>query len=436
MCPSAPCGNAGTGLQAASATLHALALLSARAAQVRIVRKVTTGEVLAMKIMKKEAMVLKNQIGHIKAERDAMVDVLDRFVVNLHYSFQDDDHLYLVMDYLPGGDLMGLLIKEDVFPEEATKFYAAQAIQAIGAIHALGYIHRDLKPDNLLLDAAGHLRLTDLGLCKKVDGGDTTLGKLQEEAVKAAQAGSPGSVAPASSSATHRTRRLAYSTVGTPDYIAPEVLLKKGYGKEADWWSLGVILFECLVGYPPFYADDPVSTCRKILRWPETLVFPADRTKHLSHECMDFLRGLLNHADSRLGRGGADELRSHPWLADVDWAALDDYEAPYVTTQGALVGSLMSTIATMPRDSPDFLPMVKDLAAAFDDFGPVPEEEMEYFRTLPDPGSKSAKGGAGRGRAARSVGGLLGKKGRRVNPKAAPKVEGYTFRRTLRDSKK
>ncbi|CAE7351398.1 CBK1 [Symbiodinium sp. KB8] len=128
MCPSAPYGNAGTGLQ------------------VRIVRKVTTGEVLAMKIMKKEAMVLKNQIGHIKAERDAMVDVLDRFVVNLHYSFQDDDHLYLVMDYLPGGDLMGLLIKEDVFPEEATKFYAAQAIQAIGAIHALGYIHRDLKP--------------------------------------------------------------------------------------------------------------------------------------------------------------------------------------------------------------------------------------------------------------------------------------------------
>jgi serine/threonine kinase 38 len=100
-----------------------------------------------------------------------------------------------------------------------------------------------------------------------------------------------------------RDRRLAFSTVGTPDYIAPEVLLKKGYEKSADWWSLGVILYECLIGYPPFYADGPVDTCRKILHWKQTLKWPSDRVRHLSAECVDFVRALLSDADKRLGKG-------------------------------------------------------------------------------------------------------------------------------------
>jgi serine/threonine protein kinase len=362
------------------------------------------------------------------------VDVLDNFVVKLHYSFQDDDHLYLVMDYLPGGDLMGLLIKEDTFPEEATKFYAAQAIQAIGAVHALGYIHRDLKPDNLLLDAEGHLRLTDLGLTKKVDEGDTdsTLGKAQEEAVRAAQEEPPTPTegdSAAGGAAGHRDRKLAFSTVGTPDYIAPEVLLKKGYGKEADWWSLGVILFECLVGYPPFYADDPVSTCRKILKWNKTLHFPADRTASLSPECLDFVKTLLTSADSRLGRNGTDELRQHPWLADVDWTALDDYEAPYTTAHGQLVGSLMAAIGSMDRTSADFDPMVKQLAGAFDDFGVIPAEELGWYKSLPTPGSASAKSRGG----GRSVAGMRRGRG---GGRGGNRVAGYTFRRTLRNAEK
>lgn len=241
--------------------------------EVRLVRQKDTGEIFAMKSMFKDAMVAKNQVAHVAAERDvlaatgtASADASAPWVVDLHYSFQDDVNLYLVMEFLVGGDMMTLLIKEDIFTEEAVRFFAAEAVLAIQSVHDLGYIHRDLKPDNVLLDHKGHLRLTDLGLCTKVDE------DIPSDEVIHSSAAAAGTAAASSGAAAvddvrkkyRRDRKLAYSTVGTPDYIAPEVLSKKGYGKEADWWSLGVILFECLAGYPPFYADDPVSTCRKV----------------------------------------------------------------------------------------------------------------------------------------------------------------------------
>ena len=144
--------------------------------EVRLVRRKgkpedpATGRIFALKSMKKEMMVIKNQIHHVKAERDALAqaDSSNQWLTVLHYSFFDDTHLYMAMDYMPGGDLMSLLIKEDTFSEEVTRFFMAEAAQAISSVHALGYIHRDIKPDNMLLDHRGHLRLTDLGLCKKV----------------------------------------------------------------------------------------------------------------------------------------------------------------------------------------------------------------------------------------------------------------------------
>ena len=144
--------------------------------EVRLVRRKgkredpSSGQIYALKSMKKEMMVVKNQVNHVKAERDALATADDnnRWLTALYFSFFDDSHLYMVMEFLPGGDLMSLLIKEDTFSEEATRFFMAEAAQAISSVHALGYIHRDIKPDNMLLDSRGHLKLTDLGLCKKI----------------------------------------------------------------------------------------------------------------------------------------------------------------------------------------------------------------------------------------------------------------------------
>ena len=142
--------------------------------EVRLVRSKGKGkepiEIFALKSMKKEMMVLKNQVGHVRAEREALskASADNRWLTALHYSFVDETHLYMVMEFLPGGDLMSLLIKEDTFSEPVTRFFMAEAAHAISSVHALGYIHRDIKPDNMLLDARGHLKLTDLGLCKKV----------------------------------------------------------------------------------------------------------------------------------------------------------------------------------------------------------------------------------------------------------------------------
>jgi serine/threonine protein kinase len=144
--------------------------------EVRLVRRTgkkddpQTGQIFALKSMKKEMMVVKNQVHHVKAERDALskADDSNRWLTVLSYSFFDESHLYMAMEFMPGGDLMSLLIKEDTFSEDVTRFFMAEAAQAISSVHALGYIHRDIKPDNMLLSANGHLKLTDLGLCKKV----------------------------------------------------------------------------------------------------------------------------------------------------------------------------------------------------------------------------------------------------------------------------
>ena len=173
---------------------------------------------------------------------------------------------------------MTLLMRRDTLTEEETRFYIAQTILALETVHAANFIHRDIKPDNLLLDRDGHMKLSDFGLCKPVDGRSLRIAPsvaeedLEEETNGANVAdGGEGEDAAARNARRQlqnwhqNRRRLAYSTVGTPDYIAPEVLLKKGYGLECDFWSVGAIMYEMLVGYPPFYSDEPMTTCRKIV---------------------------------------------------------------------------------------------------------------------------------------------------------------------------
>ncbi|KNA11051.1 hypothetical protein SOVF_138790 isoform A [Spinacia oleracea] len=302
--------------------------------EVRVCREKTTDHVYAMKKLKKSEMLRRGQVEHVKAERNLLAEVDSNCIVKLYCSFQDEEYLYLIMEYLPGGDMMTLLMRKDTLTEDEARFYVAETVLAVESIHKHNYIHRDIKPDNLLLDKYGHLRLSDFGLCKPLD-----CSTLEEKDFEV-QSGNGGSANDDGSTKPRRTqqeqlqhwqknrRMLAYSTVGTPDYIAPEVLLKKGYGMECDWWSLGAIMFEMLVGYPPFYSDDPMTTCRKIVNWRTHLKFPEEAK--ISPEAKDLISKLLCNVNQRLGSNGADEIKVHPWFDGIDWKRIYQMEAAFL----------------------------------------------------------------------------------------------------------
>uniref|UniRef100_A0A673KH28 non-specific serine/threonine protein kinase n=1 Tax=Sinocyclocheilus rhinocerous TaxID=307959 RepID=A0A673KH28_9TELE len=188
-------------------------------------------------------------VGHIRAERDILVQADSLWVVKMFYSFQDKLNLYLLMEFLPGGDMMTLLMKKDTLTEEETQFYVAETVLAIDFIHQLGFIHRDIKPDNLLLDSKGHVKLSDFGLCTGLKKAHRTefyrnLNHSQSNDLTFQHMNSKRKA----ETWKRNRRQLAFSTVGTPDYIAPEVFMQTGYNKLCDWWSLGVIMFEMLIG--------------------------------------------------------------------------------------------------------------------------------------------------------------------------------------------
>ncbi|XP_072961171.1 uncharacterized protein [Typha angustifolia] len=306
--------------------------------EVRVCREKTTDHVYAMKKLRKSEMLRRGQVEHVKAERNLLAEVDSNCIVKLYCSFQDNEYLYLIMEYLPGGDMMTLLMRKDTLTEDEARFYVAETVLAIESIHKHNYIHRDIKPDNLLLDRYGHLKLSDFGLCKPLDcrsfpnlhekdmaHGKNYSGSLQSDG----RPSLPKRTQQEQLEHWQRNRRtLAYSTVGTPDYIAPEVLLKKGYGMECDWWSLGAIMYEMLVGYPPFYSDEPMATCRKIVNWRTHLKFPEEAK--LSTEAKDLISRLLCNVDQRLGTKGANEIKAHPWFRGTEWDRLYQMEAAFV----------------------------------------------------------------------------------------------------------
>ncbi|KAL3232437.1 Serine/threonine-protein kinase CBK1 [Nakaseomyces bracarensis] len=324
--------------------------------EVRLVQKKDTGKIYAMKTLLKSEMYKKDQLAHVKAERDVLAGTDSPWIVSLYYSFQDAQYLYLIMEFLPGGDLMTMLIRWQLFTEDVTRFYMAECILAIETIHKLGFIHRDIKPDNILIDIRGHIKLSDFGLStgfhKTHDSNYYKKLLQQDEAgVKGGNGGAGSSDSDGQNTnrqtmivdsinltmsnrqqiqTWRKSRRLmAYSTVGTPDYIAPEIFLYQGYGQDCDWWSLGAIMYECLIGWPPFCSETPQETYRKIMNFEQTLQFPED--VHISYEAEDLIRRLLTHADNRLGRhGGADEIKSHPFFRGVDWNTIRQVEAPYI----------------------------------------------------------------------------------------------------------
>lgn len=293
-----------------------------------------TGEVVAIKKMKKTEMICKNQVAHVLAEKNILAIAKNNWIVELKCSFQDEKFLYLVMEFLQGGDLMTLLMEKDILSEDESRFYIAETILAVENVHSLDYIHRDLKPDNLLIGKDGHVKLSDFGLCKHVE-----IKPRSTNVYENLRKDLPGKPEDPKNPALNknlfnrrveykRTRQLAYSTVGTPDYIAPEVFGQCGYNETVDWWSVGAILFEMLVGYPPFFSDDPSVTCQKILHWRKTLNIPPEA--NLSPAATDILKRLLCDADHRLGINGVEELKSHPFFENIDWSTIRDAKAPYI----------------------------------------------------------------------------------------------------------
>ena len=278
--------------------------------EVHVCRVKKTGEIVAIKKIKKDIVSQKKQVKHILDEQDFLSKVNSQWIVELKASFQEGDYLYLVMEYLPGGDLMGLLIMKDIFTEEEARFYISELILAIDSIHELKCIHRDVKPDNILIGKDGHIKFIDFGLAKISDNcfkEDIIDYKFDET----------------------RNRHIRnLSCVGTAFYAAPEIILKKEYGEDIDWWSLGVILFEMVSGYSPFCSKATADVCRKVTHFQKYLKFPSKCKA--SNSCKDLILKLVSNPEKRLGKNGSIEIKSHPFFKGINWLKIREMKPPFI----------------------------------------------------------------------------------------------------------
>ncbi|KAK8503970.1 hypothetical protein V6N13_021745 [Hibiscus sabdariffa] len=293
--------------------------------RVFLAKKRTTGDLFAIKVLKKADMIRKNAVESILAERDILISVRNPFVVRFFYSFTCRENLYLVMEYLNGGDLYSLLRNLGCLDEEVARVYIAELVLALEYLHSLHVVHRDLKPDNLLIAHDGHIKLTDFGLSK--------VGLINSTDDLSGPAVSGTSLLddeqPQLCASEHQQERpKKRSAVGTPDYLAPEILLGTGHGATADWWSVGVILFEMIVGIPPFNAEHPQIIFDNILNrkipWPRA-------PEEMSLEAKDLIDGLLTEdPHQRLGARGASEVKQHIFFKDINWDTLARQKAAFV----------------------------------------------------------------------------------------------------------
>ncbi|WVQ86004.1 hypothetical protein IAT38_008172 [Cryptococcus sp. DSM 104549] len=353
---------------------------------VRIARERESGRLVAMKQLRKADMLRKSQEGHVRAEKDLLAAAASQSlsplgapsrIVQLHYAFQDVDHLYLVLEFMGGGDLLNLLVERDTFPEEMTRFYVAEMVLALEETHALGYVHRDIKPDNFLFDRAGHIKVSDFGLATDLHWAHDTSYYDQQRLALLRKHGVDLEYPSVKTKRMNKEdverimgkewmeegkgvlswrdknrKQLAYSVCGTNSYMAPEVIRGQGYGFSCDWWSLGIIMYESLYGYPPFVSASRHITRQKILNWRQTLKFPPK--PRLSQACTSLLTTLLCEPEDRLGStplekasvlttskgstikgvmgfgsDGAEQIKAHEWFSGLDWDNLHKQTSPY-----------------------------------------------------------------------------------------------------------
>mmetsp|Transcript_54575 Transcript_54575/g.143704 ORF Transcript_54575/g.143704 Transcript_54575/m.143704 type:complete len:363 (+) Transcript_54575:131-1219(+) len=237
---------------------------------------------MALKIMRKCEVIRLKQVEHVKAERHILAMVEHPFVVNLLTTFQDDKRLFMLMEFVNGGELFSYLRREGRLPNDHARFYAAEIILAFAYMHLMHVVYRDLKPENLLVDCEGHLKVTDFGFAKVVDDKTWTL-------------------------------------CGTPEYLAPEIIQSKGHSKSVDWWALGVLMYEMLAGYPPFFDETPFGIYQKVLAGR------VDFPRHFDVKAKDLIKRLLvADRTKRLGclKGGSEDLKRHKWFKGLDWDLL------------------------------------------------------------------------------------------------------------------
>lgn len=319
------------------------------------VRKVTgqdSGTIFAMKVLRK-ASIVRNQkdTAHTKAERNILEAVKHPFIVDLIYAFQTGGKLYLILEYLSGGELFMHLEREGIFLEDTACFYLSEIILALEHLHIQGIIYRDLKPENILLDAQGHVKLTDFGLCKE---------HIQEGI-------------------------MTHTFCGTIEYMAPEILTRSGHGKAVDWWSLGALMYDMLTGAPPFTADNRKKTIEKILKGRLNL------PPYLTPDARDLIRKLLKRqVVQRLGSGPSDgeAIKIHPFFKLISWADVlgRKLEPPF---KPALAGeddvSQFDTKFTKqtPIDSPDESTLSESANLVFQGFTYVAPSVLEEMYKPP-----------------------------------------------------
>ncbi|KAK5076637.1 serine/threonine-protein kinase dbf2 [Lithohypha guttulata] len=308
--------------------------------QVYLAQKKDTREVCALKVMRKKLLFKLDEVRHILTERDILTAAKSEWLVRLLYSFQDDEQIYLAMEYVPGGDFRTLLNNTGVLHNRHARFYIAEMFSCVDALHNLGYIHRDLKPENFLIDATGHVKLTDFGLAAgmlspiKIESMRVRLEEVGETRVPfglpAVEDRSVDQRRDGYKSLRKRDVNYAKSIVGSPDYMAPEVLRGEQYDFTVDYWSLGCMLFEALAGYPPFAGATVDETWQNLKRWQRVLRKPQydDPNYFLSKRTWDLITTLVAAKENRFKN--ITEIHQHEYFAEVDFNALREQKAPFV----------------------------------------------------------------------------------------------------------